>query len=386
VRIAIDYTPAVWQGAGIGRYTRELVAAIVAQGGGHEYRLFFAAGWPGTQPPFAAALGELCARWPHVRAVAIPLPPRRLAQLWHRLRIPAPIEWLTGRVDLVHAPDFVPPPTAAPTLVTVHDLSYVVHPECALPSVARYLNAAVPRGLRRAAAILADSEATRRDLQRVLGVDAGRVTVVYPGVGERFHPMEPGALDATRVRLGLPERFLLFVSTIEPRKNLPRLLEAYATLDDAPALVIGGRRGWMFEPVFEAIERLGLHERVRLLDFVDDADLPALYNLAWAFVYPSIYEGFGIPALEALASGTPVLTAANSSLPEVVGDAAVLVAADSVASIGDGLRRIIGDADLRARLRAAGPARARAFRWETAAQQVLGLYEVHGRSRGGAHA
>ena len=139
-------------------------------------------------------------------------------------------------------------------------------------------------------------------------------------------------------------------------------------------MVIAGRRGWLYEEVFAAIERLRLGARVRLLDYVDDKDLPALYNLAEAFVYPSIYEGFGLPALEALACGTPVVTADNSSLPEVVGDAAVLVRADDVAAIAGGIERVACDAALRAQLRASGPARARSFTWERAARQVLACY------------
>jgi glycosyltransferase involved in cell wall biosynthesis len=245
------------------------------------------------------------------------------------------------------------------------------------------------------------------------------VIVVYPGVAPRFRPLPPEETGPVRRRLQLPERFLLFVSTLEPRKNLVRLLEAFAQLDHRPPttdhrpgrqgdtgvdpqrsatqrapgvqrsafsiqrssgivdnlhLVIAGRRGWLYEEIFAAIERLRLGEKVPILDFVDDNDLPALYNLAWAFVYPSIYEGFGLPAIEALACGTPVLTADNSSLPEVVGDAAVLVPADDTGAIAAGMARIVHDEDLRARLRAAGPARARSFTWERAAQQVLDCY------------
>jgi glycosyltransferase involved in cell wall biosynthesis len=138
--------------------------------------------------------------------------------------------------------------------------------------------------------------------------------------------------------------------------------------------VIAGRRGWLYEEIFAAIERLRLGERVRVLDFVHDKDLPALYNLAWAFVYPSIYEGFGLPALEALACGTPVVTADNSSLPEVVGDAAVLVRAEDVGAIACGIERVVHDTQLRSRLQAAGPARARSFTWDRAARQIMACY------------
>jgi glycosyltransferase involved in cell wall biosynthesis len=398
LRVGIDYTAAISQGAGIGRYSRELVRAILAAGGDFAYTLFYAAGGAGRDNPYLAELHQLRAAYPNVRAAPIPLSPRRLTQLWQRLRAPLPVELFTGRLDLLHAPDFVLPPTRARTLLTIHDLSFLVHPECHLPSMVRYLSDAVPRSLRRADAVLADSEATRQDLARLLAVDPARVTVVYPGVAPRFRPLPPEQTEPVRRRLGLPERFVLFVSTLEPRKNLVRLLEAFARLGDggwgmgaaeAPTpiphppspnlhLVIAGRRGWLYEDVFAAIERLRLGDHVRVLDFVDDNDLPALYNLAWAFAYPSIYEGFGLPALEALACGTPVVTADNSSLPEVVGGppepAAALAPADDVAAIAAALRRVVCDDELRSQLRAAGPRRAALFTWEGAARQVLACY------------
>jgi len=390
MHIGIDYTAAAWQGAGIGRYTRELIRAIVAQGAAHRYSLFYAAGGLAADSPYMADLRELCATYPHVRRVPIPLSPRRLTQFWQRLRVPLPVDLFTGRLDLLHAPDFVLPPTRARTIVTIHDLSFLVHPECAEPGMVRYLTDAVPRGLRRANVILADSQATRRDLARLLAVDPARVELVYPGVGPHFRPMLAEETASVRLRLGLPDRFVLFVSTLEPRKNLVRLLEAFAQVIEprnenrepgldathSPLhLVIAGRRGWLYEDIFAAIDRLQLRERVRLLDYVHDNDLPALYNLATAFAYPSIYEGFGIPPLEALACGTPTVIADNSSLPEVVADAAVLVSAEDVESIVSGIRRVVSDAGLRARLRAAGPAQARKFTWEQAAKRVLACYQ-----------
>ncbi|HET9222950.1 MAG TPA: glycosyltransferase family 1 protein [Roseiflexaceae bacterium] len=402
MRIGIDYTAAIWQGAGIGRYTRELVRAILEEGGDFRYTLFYAAGGLERASPYLADLDQLRAAHPNVRAAPIPLSPRRLTQLWQRLRLPLPVELFTGPLDLLHAPDFVLPPTRARTLLTIHDLSFLVHPECAVPSMVRYLSDAVPRSVRRADAVLADSQATRQDLARLLSYDPARVTVVYPGVSPRFRPLPPEATASVSARLGLPEHFVLFVSTLEPRKNLVRLIEAFARAADGgwgmgvsasptpiphpPSpdlhLVLAGRRGWLYEEIFATIERLGLSERVRLLGFVDDNDLPALYNLAWAFAYPSIYEGFGFPALEALACGVPVVTADNSSLPEVVGDplsspgepAAVLVPAEDVAALAAALGRVVSDTALRARLREAGLARAQHFTWQRAAQQVLECY------------
>ncbi len=400
MHVGIDYTAAAWQGAGIGRYTRELIRAIVAQGAAHRYTLFYAAGGLDPDSPYMADLRRLCDAYANLRCVPIPLSPHRLTQLWQRLRVPLPVELFTGRLDLLHAPDFVLPPTRARTLVTIHDLSFLVHPECAEPNIVRYLTDAVPRGLRRANVILADSQATRRDLARLLAVDPARVELIYPGVGPRFCPMVAEAIEPVRRRLGLPDRFVLFVSTLEPRKNVVRLLEAFARVIEpriesqepeldvtqsallahsfTPSplhLVIAGRRGWLYEDIFATIARLGLGNRVRILDYVHDNDLPALYNLATVFAYPSIYEGFGIPPLEALACGTPTVTADNSSLPEVVADAAVLVSAEDVGSIASGIARAVSDAGLRARLRAAGPEQARKFTWEQAAKRVLACYE-----------
>lgn len=380
MRIGIDYTAAVWQGGGIGRYTRELVRATVAQGTSFEYVLFYAARGLDERRHFLADLRRLCAEHCHVRARPIPLSPRRLTQLWQRLRLPLPVEVFTGPLDLLHAPDFVVPPTCAPSIVTVHDLSFLIYPQFSVPSMVRYLSAAVPRAVQRAALVLADSEATRHDLHRLLHTPPEKVAVVYPGVSDAFRPLPLEQCEPVRRRLDLPRNFVLFVSTLSPRKNVVRLVEAFARVTqsgDWPdlALVLAGQPGWLYEDIFAAIERLQLGERVQVRGFVDDNDLPAMYNLARVYAYPSIYEGFGLPALEALACGTPLVTAQNSSLPEVVGDAAVLVQAEDVSAIAEAIMRLLGDAALRERLRAAGPQQARQFTWTRAAAQLLACYQ-----------
>jgi len=375
--VGVDYTAAVWQGAGIGRYTRELLRATIPLDRELRYTLFYAAGGLPPESPYLAELRVLCAANPHVRARPIPLSPRLLTILWQRLRAPIPAEALVGRLHLLHAPDFVLPPTRARALLTVHDLTFMVHPETADAGLRRYLNAAVPRSLRRADMVLVDSRATADDLRRLLGLPAGRARLLYPGVDQRFRPLPAAEVEPARAALGLPAEFLLFVSTIEPRKNLVRLIGAFGRLTRAHpewaglSLVIAGRRGWMYEEVFAAVARHGLGERVRFLDFVADAQLPALYNLARAFVYPSLYEGFGLPALEAMACGTPVVTAAVSSLPEVTGDAAVLVDPQDEGAIADGIARALADS---ARLRASGPARAAQFSWAEAGRSLVAIY------------
>lgn len=378
IRVAIEYTAGAWQGAGIGRYTRELVRHVMQLAPAeYQFVLVYAAGWPGTRVPYHDEITALCQLRATTRTVAIPLPARRLTQVWHRLKLPVRIEWLTGPIDVVHAPDFVLPPTRKPGLVTIHDLSYLVHPECAVPGVARYLREAVPPSIARADAVFADSLATKNDVVKLLGVNGADVEVVYAAVAPRFRPMDAVTIAPIRQKYTLPERFLLAGGTLEPRKNYVRLFEAYAQAlrtYELPPLVVFGRRGWMYEEIIAAPERLGISAHIRFIDFIDDNDLPALYNLAWAFVYPSIYEGFGLPPLEALACGTPTLVSNVSSLPEVVGDAAIQVAPDDIAGMAQGLVRLTDDNDLRAVLRQAGPVQAKTFTWEAAAHQALRQY------------
>jgi len=312
----------------------------------------------------------------------LPLTDRHLAILWHRLQLPLPVESFTGPVDLFHSPDFtLPPAWRARTLVTVHDLSFLRYPEGADPRLRAYLMDAVPRSVRRADHVLADSQNTRDDLVALLGVPPEKITVVYPGVEPRFRPLDdPGVLSAVRERYRLPERFILHVGTLEPRKNLVRLMEAYALLSehgvatDEVSLVVAGGRGWLYEGIFQAVERLGLAGRVTFTGFVRDEDLPALYNLADLFVFPSVYEGFGLPPLEAMACGTPVVVSNTSSLPEVVGQAGLLVSPTDVGALAEAMARALRNGELRARLRARGLEQARRFTWQKVAEETLRAY------------
>ena len=244
--------------------------------------------------------------------------------------------------------------------------------------VARYLTDAVPPSLASASAIFADSLSTKNDLINLLQIAPERVEVVYAAVGGQFVPMAEEVIAPIRAKYQLPARFLLTGGTLEPRKNYVRLFEAYAKARqmaaDMPPLLVFGRKGWMFEDIIAAPARLGISEFVRFIDFVDDKDLPALYNLAWGFVYPSIYEGFGLPPLEALACGTPTMVSNVSSLPEVVGMAAIQVSPTDTAMMATQLVVLTHDDAMRATLRTTGPAQATLFRWEAAAQQVLQQY------------
>lgn len=389
MRIGIDYSAAVWQGAGIGRYTRALTEALLRLDRENYYLLLYPRGFPGQPAPFLAHIDEVRKRHPHVRLRPLPLTDRWKAIFWQRLRLPLPVELFCGRLDLFYSPDFVlPPQLSGRCFLTIHDLAFMVHPECAVPSLEWYLHKAVSRAVARADLILADSANTRRDLIHLMGVEPERVEVLYSGVEPAFRPLEEASLHPVRARYELPKHFLLTVGTIEPRKNLPRLLEALSILPESLRLplLVAGKPGWLYQDTFDTVDRLDLQPWVRFLGFVPDEDLPALYNLATALVYPTLYEGFGLPPLEAMACGTPVLTSRTSSLTEVVAEAAVLVDPADAVSIAQGLHRLLEDQALRARLRQAGLARARHFTWERSAQRLLQLIreglEEHGRPVG----
>ena len=339
MRIVIDYTPALRQGAGIGRYTRGLVAGLAEIDSANEYTLFC-----GGQAPQHR-------QWPgNFRLVVSRLPARWLGIGWHRLHLPLPAEWLSGRCDIFHSPDFTLPPLwRANGVVTVHDLSFLRLPQCADPGLQAYLAKAVPDAVGRSRRVLADSLNTKRDLWELMGVPEQQVSVVRAGIEPRFCPVtDRDHLAQVRTRYGLPERFILSVGTLEPRKNYVGLIAAYARLCQSgkfpQSLVIAGGRGWLYDEVFSEVERHELGDRVCFPGFVADEDLPALYSLSDLFVFPSLYEGFGIPPLEAMACGVPVISSNNSSLPEAVGDGGLQVDALDTSALAAAMESVLGDA------------------------------------------
>ncbi len=366
MHIGVDYTAAVRQGAGIGRYTRGIVGALARLDQLNRYTLVV----PRDARPIPTDTDRM-------RCLRLPLNEWPLTIAWHRLRLPLYVELFTGRLDLFHSPDFVLPPVRrARTVVTVHDLSFLRYPECAARGLVSYLSAVVPRSLRRADLILADSAWTKQDIVDLLGMPADKIAVVPAGVGPEFRPIaRRDDLERVRERYRLPPRFILHVGTLEPRKNLLRLMEALRALPDPDvALVLVGGKGWLYDDIFAGVQRLGLTGRVIFPGYIAEADLPAVYNLAIVLAYPSLYEGFGIPPLEAMACGTPVVCSHSSSLPEVAGDAALMVDPLDTAALTHALQRVLDDGSLRADLRRRGLEQAQRFTWDAAAQRLLAAY------------
>lgn len=378
-RITIDYTPAIHQSAGIGRLTREVVRALLQLDAPHHFRLF-CMGRPGA--PGIAELSRLVASAPRASLAVTPLNDRWLYRLWHRARLPVTVEMFSGQSDLYHATDFVLPPVmpGKRTVLTVHDLTFERAPDAAPPQLLRFLRRVVPRSVRRATHLIADSQATAHDLRALYDAPPERITVIYSGVDARFCPRDAPspALDTVRRKYALGDTpFMLTVGTLQPRKNHLTLVRAFASvarrLPDLQ-LVIAGGKGWMYDDVTAEVARLNLNDRVRFIGFVDDDDLPDLYRAAQVFAFPSLYEGFGLPPLEAMACGVPVVASNASSLPEVVGDVGLLVDPLDVDGLAEALTQAVADDAWRAQAIPRGLARARQFTWTRAAEQLLAVY------------
>jgi glycosyltransferase involved in cell wall biosynthesis len=317
--------------------------------------------------------------------------PVRIA--WEQLVLPVAAMW--HRLDLLHCPVNVRPLVApCSTVVTIHDLVFLRSPENLHPAKRRYLSAMTGWSARHASHVIAVSEATRRDVIDLFGVRHGKVTTVHNGVGEQFKPVGSTEREVFKVEQGVNGRVVLYVGTLEPRKNLPLLIRAFARLAADPALgdvklYIGGSKGWYYEEIFSTAERLGLTRsgRVTFLGRVPDEQLPLWYNIATVVAYPSLYEGFGLPALEAMSCGTPVLASNASALPEVVGNGGLLLdPADETAWL-EGMRAVLTDESLRAGLAARALKQSSGFSWDKSARETAEVYRrvlqqrAKGRSR-----
>lgn len=366
MRICVDIQPALSQRAGIGRYTRHLVQHLGEFAGEDELSLFC----------FDFSRRGLDFEAPRTRIQAVRWCPGRIAQqAWKRLHWP-PYNWFAGPADLYHFPNFVIPPlTRGGSIVTIHDMSFIRHPEFAEPKNLRYLSATIRRTAHKADAIVTDSKFSAMEIQDLLGIPAGRVFPIHLGVAPECRPPSPDDIANTRRILDLDRPYLLTVGTIEPRKNLPLLVEAFEQLKDFDGdLVVAGMTGWKFEPILDRIKTSSAASRIRLLSYVPDGELPGLYAGAAVFAIPSVYEGFGLPPLEAMACGTPVVSSRGGSLPEVLGDAAILVEEFNAGAWATALQSLLSDAALRTRLVAAGLRHAAQFTWRETARQTWNVY------------
>ena len=348
------------QASGIGRYTVQLADALAGQGV-DVYPL-----WAGSCPPGA---GGAALPGAYLLPGLLTLGQAEIAWLARRLRL-----------DVVHDPTGAMPLLLAgpPRVTTIHDAIPYVYPQTSTRLDWLIYHRWLPLAVRRADAVITDSEQSRKDIMAHLPVAPHHVVTVPLAADRRFRPMDLAEVEPVLGEYGLQRPYILYVGALESRKNLPRLLEAYALLRAGSPqwrLVIVGARKWKFSPIFDAVQRLGLEAHVDFTGYVADEHLPALYSGADLFVFPSLYEGFGLPVLEAMACGAPVVTSNTSSLPEVAGDAALLVDPSDVDQIADAMRLVLTQPALAAALRVRGLARAARFTWERTARETIAVYE-----------
>ena len=367
--IYIDVSSAVHAKAGIGRYAGSLAQALIARKP-DRFALFYNR-TRGSLPP--EGLGSIPAR-----TVRAGYKPWRMA-VWMGQLAGIGFNRLVPDVELFHATEhLLPPLRGVPTVLTIHDMIFKMFPEHQKRLNYWYLNATMPLYCRKADAIVTVSESSKRDIVAHYGLDPARVNVIYEAAAPEFVPAAPEALDEVRRRYSLPERFMIHVGTIEPRKNLTRLIAALERLREAgliiPLLVVGGK-GWLYDEFFERLEQSNVRDDVHFPGFVPSADLPAIYSAASLAAVPSVYEGFGLPVLEAMACGTPVVSSGASSLPELGGEAARYFDPYDVEAMAEAIGEVWGDELLQGEMREKGLRQAAKFSWKRAAEETWAVYK-----------
>lgn len=357
-----------YRSAGISRYIDRTLTNLPAFVDRDKFYAFVGPDVPAEAPAVA---------W--LKQIRTSLPTNRpiIRILWEQLLLPLAVR--RHGIDLVHAPAYVGPLRGlAASVVTFHDLSFYLLPGAFNRQNRLYLQTMARLSARGAARLIAVSRSTARDLTRLLGVSEDRVDVIYNGVDASFRPIHDEALMRQfRERHGLPDHFILYLGTLEPRKNVPALVRAYARarqLGVSEPLILAGGKGWGDLSLAKLVEDLGLGETVRLAGFVEMSEQALWYNAATLFAFPSLYEGFGFPVLEAMACGTPVVASDRSSLPEVVGDAGLVVDPMNPDALANAMLRVLRDDELRRDVAARGIERARQFRWDTAARETARTY------------
>lgn len=366
MRICIDVSAAVHRRAGLGRYTHELIRALLPLHA-HSYSAFYhQRGEAHLDPPID--------RLPQISTSLNVRPWRLRTALAYFTRMP--MDAMFPHIDLFHATEHLLPRLKnIRSVFTLHDLIFQFDPGSHKPLNIAFLKTMMPRFLRAADAIISVSECSKRDAMRIYNIAPGKIHVIYEGVDPRFRPIDdPTQLAHVRRIYNLPDQFILHVGTIEPRKNLPILFEALTQLEDL-TLVVAGKTGWLTESIFARLDELGVRDRVIFTGYIPDDDLPTLLSAATLLVMPSKYEGFGLPVLEAMACGAPVIASNTSSLPEVGGDAALYAPPDDTRAWVQTIDLVLGDASLRRSMYHEGLKQASQFRWDIAARQTLDVYK-----------
>jgi len=377
MKIAIDALPLMMPKTGIGFYTHHLLSEFIQIAPENDYYLCDIL-WGQTFYNLIKIenLPRMADTLQHISSFPFPF------SIMSRIVLPLYAKTAKGvrkieEIDLFFGPNFRAIfRKDLKTVITIHDMAHEYYPENVNEKLLRYLKQELPRTARLATLIIADSQNTKMDILKFLNVPENKVKVIYIGIEKAFRPIDnPTILEATRKKYQLPGKFILYVGAIQPRKNIAGLITAYHLLCQDPNfkyhLVVAGGVGWKKENINHLVRELGLKDRIRFPGYISPSDLPILYSLAEVFVFPSFYEGFGLPVLEAMACGTPVVTSNLSSLPEVGSDAVIYINPRSVDELANGIRRILSDKELRSRCITKGLERAKVFSWGKCAMETL---------------
>ncbi|HOJ33541.1 MAG TPA: glycosyltransferase family 1 protein [Candidatus Hydrogenedentes bacterium] len=368
MKVGLDITPLTGNRTGVGTFCLNWAKCFL-DSYPHIELHGFSSGMNRANNPILPKLKS----WKHV-----PIPTRLLYQVWRLLGLPRVDKMFSG-LDLFHATNyFLPPVKKCKRIVTIYDLVFIRYPEFCSPKIVGPFHRSVIRFAREADAVVTCSESSKQELMELANIPSERIFVAYGGVPEdlRF-PRREEAVALLQERYGVHVPFILYVGTLEPRKNVVGLLEAFLKVaGDLPhSLVLVGAVGWKTEPFFERLERTSHRERVVLPGYVPAADLPLFYAAADVFLFPSFYEGFGLPVVEAFAAGCPVIASNRSSLPEVVGDAGILVNPEDHDALAAAIRSVVSDAAIRKILSEKGKARASQFTWARSTQTLFQAYQ-----------
>ena len=372
MRIGIDATP-MTNRSGTGYYTQKLIEFLGRSDSENRYVIF-------CPSRYAAHLEHPgMFDYPNFRLIELRAGTPASIALWRQFALPRHIKKLG--IELFHFPSFIASLRIdIPSVVTVHDLCFKLFPEAFSALRRPYYKFIIPQSVKRCDSIIADSESTRNDILKHFGMGNGSVSAIHLGVDpvRFYHVADKDERASLREQYNLPEHFILYVGTLEPRKNIPRLIRAFAygvTSKGLPHhLVIAGRKGWMYGEIFREVRSLNLEKKVHFPGFVQPSQLGVLYSMARSLAYPSLYEGFGLPCLEAMSCGTPVVTSDRSSLPELIQDCGLIVDPDSVDSIAGALNKICSDDECYGDLSVRGIQRARHFSWLTTAKKTVEVY------------